>query len=114
VSALAGIERMALPETPYVLACEGDGYAPDRLLNECGYSDEALRADRRAVAALVVEECAKLCESNAARCARTADSKFVTLAGRMLHEGMYGGSKNCAAAIRARFGLAPERENGEN
>jgi hypothetical protein len=32
-------------------------------------------------------------------------SKFVTDAGRQLHEGMWGGAKNCAAGIKEHFGV---------
>lgn len=49
----------------------------------------------------VRNECAAICDEIAKNAREMADSKFVTEAGRQLHEGMWGGAFNCAASIRA-------------
>lgn len=54
---------------------------------------------------LVVEECMAQCEQVATDADATAKSQFVTDAGRMLHEGMWGGAKNCSASMRHHFGI---------
>jgi hypothetical protein len=58
----------------------------------------------RMFAELVVQECAAQCEVVADGADAVAKGSFVTDAGRMLHEGMWGGAKNCAARIKNRFG----------
>ena len=71
-----------------------------------GCWDEMDEYDRAAIekfAELIVRECVALCEQVAADANEMADSKFVTDAGRMLHEGMWGGAKNCGAEIRGHF-----------
>jgi hypothetical protein len=56
-------------------------------------------------AELIVGECLTLCEYVADDADETAKSDFVTDAGRMLHEGMWGGAKNCSALIKQHFGI---------
>ena len=56
-------------------------------------------------AELVVKECAAQCEVVADGADAVAKGSFVTDAGRMLHEGMWGGAKNSAARIKNRFGV---------
>lgn len=48
------------------------------------------------------ESCAKLCDDEAEAANMMVHSSILTDAGRMLHEGKWGGAMNCAAAIRAR------------
>jgi hypothetical protein len=59
----------------------------------------------RIFAELIIEECVAECEVVAYRADAVAKGTFVTDAGRMLHEGMWGGAKNCAARIKNRFGV---------
>ena len=56
-------------------------------------------------AELIVRECVAQCEQVAADADVMADSKYVTDMGRQLHEGMWGGAKNCTAQIREHFGV---------
>lgn len=56
-------------------------------------------------AELIVQECLDQCEEVADGADKVANSKFVTDAGRMLHEGMWGGAKNCSAQIKEHFGV---------
>ena len=55
---------------------------------------EAVREER--------EACAMVCDEIAVEADAMTKSKFVTNTGRMLEEGKWGGSTDCAAAIRAR------------
>ena len=59
----------------------------------------------RKFAELIVQECIAQCEQVAADAYVMADSKYVTDMGRHLHEGMWGGAKNCTAQIREHFGV---------
>lgn len=54
---------------------------------------------------LVVRECLSLCNQVAIDADTIAKSKFVTDAGRQLHEGMWGGAYNCGALIKEHFGV---------
>jgi hypothetical protein len=54
---------------------------------------------------LIVAECMAQCEQVAADADAMTKSKFVTDAGRMLHQGMWGGAKNCVAGIKEHFGV---------
>jgi len=54
-------------------------------------------------AELIVRECIAQCEKVASEADDLAKSKFVTDAGRMLHEGMWGGAKNSGAQIKQHF-----------
>ena len=56
-------------------------------------------------AELIVKECMTQCERVAVDADAMTKSKFVTDAGRTLHEGMWGGAKNCTAQIREHFGV---------
>ena len=56
-------------------------------------------------AELIVAECIAQCEQVATDADAMTNSKFVTDAGRMLHEGMWGGAKNCTAQIQTHFGV---------
>lgn len=56
-------------------------------------------------AELFLEECVRCCEEVAAEADAMKDSKFVTDAGRMLYEGMWGGATNSAVTIKNRFGV---------
>jgi hypothetical protein len=57
-------------------------------------------------AELIVGECVAQCEQVATAADAKSKSKFVTDAGRMLHEGMWGGAKNCSGQIKQHFGVA--------
>jgi hypothetical protein len=56
-------------------------------------------------AELIVQECIAQCEQVATAADAKSKSKFVTDDGRMLHEGMWGGAKNCSGQIREHFGV---------
>jgi hypothetical protein len=57
-------------------------------------------------AELLVKECIAQCEQVATAADAKSKSKFVTDDGRMLHEGMWGGAKNCSGQIKQHFGVA--------
>jgi hypothetical protein len=56
-------------------------------------------------AELIVRECIAQCEQVATAADAKSKSKFVTDDGRMLHEGMWGGAKNCSVQIKQHFGV---------
>jgi len=56
-------------------------------------------------AELIIQECIRCCDEVAEEADAMKDSKFVTDAGRMLHEGMWGGATNSAVTIKNRFGV---------
>jgi hypothetical protein len=56
-------------------------------------------------AELIVRECIAQCEQVATDADAKSKSKFVTDDGRMLHEGMWGGAKNCSGQIKQHFGV---------
>ena len=56
-------------------------------------------------AELIVQECIAQCEQVATAADAKSKSKFVTDDGRMLHEGMWGGAKNCSGQIKQHFGV---------
>jgi hypothetical protein len=56
-------------------------------------------------AELIVRECMAQCEQVAEDADAMAKSTFVTDVGRMIHEGAWGGAKNCTAQIREHFGV---------
>jgi hypothetical protein len=57
------------------------------------------------LAELIVQECIAQCEQVATAADAKSKSKFVTDDGRMLHEGMWGGAKNCSGQIKQHFGV---------
>jgi hypothetical protein len=61
--------------------------------------------DTEKFAELIVQECITQCEQVATAADAKSKSKFVTDAGRMLHEGMWGGAKNCSGQIKQHFGV---------
>lgn len=61
----------------------------------------------------VAAECEEICQKVAEDADAVANGPFVTGAGKTLHQGMWGGAKNAAAGIRARFGLSAEEENAQ-
>jgi hypothetical protein len=62
--------------------------------------------DYKKFAELIVRECIAQCEQVATAADAKSKSKFVTDDGRMLHEGMWGGAKNCSGQIKQHFGVA--------
>ena len=62
-----------------------------------------LNADK--FAELIVRECIAQCEQVATDADAVSKSTFVTDVGRMLHEGLWGGAKNCGAQIQTHFGV---------
>lgn len=61
------------------------------------------RADIEQFITHIVTQCVQRCEQIATDADWMTKSKFVTDDGRMLHEGMWGGAKNCAAEINKYF-----------
>ena len=59
--------------------------------------------DWRQFAVLIIQECVDQCEQVVTIADTKAKSTLVTPAGRMLHEGMWGGAINCIAQIREHF-----------
>jgi len=59
--------------------------------------------DWRQFAVLIVQDCVDQCEQVVTDADKKANSPLLTDAGRMVHEGMWGGAKNCAAQIREYF-----------
>jgi hypothetical protein len=56
-------------------------------------------------AELIVRECMAQCEQVAQDADAMAKSTFVTDVGRMIHEGAWGGAKNCGVQIQTHFGV---------
>ena len=56
-------------------------------------------------AELIVKECIDCCNEVAQEADAMVKSNFVTDAGRMLHEGMWGGATNSGITIKNRFGI---------
>jgi hypothetical protein len=54
---------------------------------------------------LIVKECITQCEQVATDANAMTKSKFVTDAGLVLHEGAWGGAKNCSEQIKQHFGV---------
>lgn len=75
------------------------------LMLEAGYAAPELAGRANILAGLIIEECLAICGEVSDNADAMTKSKFVTDAGRMLHEGMWGGAKNCEAGIRNRFGV---------
>lgn len=74
-------------------------------IEEHGWGASYENFNREKFAELIVKECVAQCEQVAADADVMADSKYVTDMGRQLHEGMWGGAKNCTAQIREHFGV---------
>jgi hypothetical protein len=68
-------------------------------------SGEGWIFDKEKFAELIVQECIAQCEQVATAADAKSKSKFVTDDGRMLHEGMWGGAKNCSGQIKQHFGV---------
>lgn len=51
-------------------------------------------------AKLLAQECVKICEAEAKKNDAMVDSDLTTETGKLLYDGMWGGAKNCAAAIK--------------
>jgi hypothetical protein len=56
-------------------------------------------------AELIVQECITQCEQVATDANAMTKSKFVSNAGIVLHEGAWGGAKNCIEQIKQHFGV---------
>ena len=84
----------------------------EQLALECGawhqvYGNRTFMIDEHfdieKFAELIVAKCVAQCEQVAAEADAMTKSEFVTDAGRMLHEGMWGGAKNCSGQIKEHF-----------
>jgi hypothetical protein len=71
-----------------------------------GEPERYTKLDPEKFAELIVQECIAQCEQVATAADAKSRSKFVTDDGRMLHEGMWGGAKNCSGQIKQHFGVA--------
>ena len=83
------------------LAEQAEKYADDNFKGQPTYSE----AYDSKFAELIVRECIAQCEQVATAADAKSKSKFVTDDGRMLHEGMWGGAKNCSVQIKQHFGV---------
>ena len=54
---------------------------------------------------LIVKECLQKCEEIRDDANVQKKSEFLTDAGKMLYEGVYGGATNCGFAIQQHFGV---------
>jgi hypothetical protein len=70
-----------------------------------GYTSSYANFNKEKFAELIVRECIAQCEQVATDADAKSKSKFVTDDGRMLHEGMWGGAKNCSGQIKQHFGV---------
>jgi hypothetical protein len=77
---------------------------PDKIWED-GHVDWHTQFNQK-FAELIVQECMAQCEQVATAADAKSKSKFVTDDGRMLHEGMWGGAKNCSGQIKQHFGVA--------
>jgi hypothetical protein len=82
------------------LAVEAEDY-----VGGFGSGGEFHEAYTKKLAELIVQECIAQCEQVATAADAKSKSKFVTDDGRMLHEGMWGGAKNCSGQIKQHFGV---------
>jgi hypothetical protein len=73
------------------------------LAEQAGYDMDMQQHQK--FAELIVQECIAQCEQVATAADAKSKSKFVTDDGRMLHEGMWGGAKNCSGQIKQHFGV---------
>lgn len=92
-------------ERIFELAKEADIIQWDTLPSGARTPDHESVVKAKKFAELIVKECMQACEQVADQADKKAKSKFVTDAGRMLHEGMWGGAKNCSALIKSHFGV---------
>jgi hypothetical protein len=83
------------------LADQAEKYADTNFKGEPFWSE----AYESKFAELIVQECIAQCEQVATAADAKSKSKFVTDDGRMLHEGMWGGAKNCSGQIKQHFGV---------
>ena len=74
-----------------------------------GYTDggytEIKALDQEKFAELIIRECITQCEQIATDANAMTKSKFVSNAGIVLHEGAWGGAKNCSEQIKLHFGV---------
>jgi hypothetical protein len=68
-------------------------------------SDYFLAMEKKKFAELIIRECITQCEQIATDANAMTKSKFVTNAGLVLHEGAWGGAKNCIEQIKQHFGV---------
>lgn len=54
---------------------------------------------------LVIKQCLDCCKEIADEADAMKNSKYLTDAGKMLHEGMWGGASNSSIAIKNKFGI---------
>ena len=84
-----------LPPLPKLLP-RADGWT---YLN--AYTEVQLRARDLEVARVVLEAAASVCDATAVDATSEKRMKFLTVQGKAIYEGMYGGAINCACGIRA-------------
>lgn len=74
---------------------------PDHLNFQWPYLPHQLRARDIEVAKAVLEAAARVCDEVAVDATSEKRMKFLTVQGKAVYEGMYGGAINCAGGIRA-------------
>jgi hypothetical protein len=86
------------------LAGQAKFMAEEDINKQISYNTE-LKAFAEKFAELIVRECVTQCEQVATDANAMTKSKFVTDAGLVLHEGAWGGAKNCSEQIKQHFGV---------
>ncbi len=74
-------------------------------IQNCKTERQRKDIEKQKFAELIIKECIAQCKEVASEANLVAKSTFVTDAGKILHEGMWGGASNCAASIKEHFGL---------
>lgn len=73
-----------------------------------GFDRTELTEAEKKFAEAIINQCVKLCMEVAEHADTVKNSEFTTDAGKMLHEGMWGGAQSCARKII--FGLGEQGE----
>jgi hypothetical protein len=88
-----------------LLAEQADEYADNKIQMPGEYHPDWHDIRDEKFAELIVRECITQCEQVATDANAMTKSKFVTDAGLVLHEGAWGGAKNCSEQIKLHFGV---------
>jgi hypothetical protein len=87
------------------LAEQADDYADNKIQMPGEYHPDWHDIRDEKFAELIIRECITQCEQIATDANAMTKSKFVSNAGIVLHEGAWGGAKNCIEQIKLHFGV---------
>jgi hypothetical protein len=87
------------------LAEQADDYADNKIQMPGEYHPDWHDIRDEKFAELIIRECITQCEQIATDANAMTKSKFVSNAGIVLHEGAWGGAKNCSEQIKLHFGV---------